>query len=199
MTKLAIVILAAGLGTRMRSALPKVLHVAAGRTLIGHVLAAATAARSRPGGRGQGAHRSRHRARDRALPAARRHRRAARAAGHRPCGDDGGPALKGFSGTVLVLYGDCPSSAPKRSRLLATLDARTPLAVLGFGAADPYRLRAPDPEPEQGLTAIREELDASPKQRAIDLCNSGFIAVDAELLGGSCRGSATTTPRAKSI
>src|SRR3954447_17742897 len=38
----AVVILAAGQGTRMRSRLPKVLHRAAGRSLLGHVLASAS-------------------------------------------------------------------------------------------------------------------------------------------------------------
>ena len=41
MTEIAIIVLAAGLGTRMRSELPKVLHKAAGRSLLGHVLTAA--------------------------------------------------------------------------------------------------------------------------------------------------------------
>src|SRR5438552_3725487 len=42
---LLIVVLAAGQGTRMRSAVPKVLHKIAGRTMLGHVLAAAEALR----------------------------------------------------------------------------------------------------------------------------------------------------------
>ncbi len=40
MRQLAIVVLAAGKGTRMKSALPKVMHRAAGRSLLGHVLEA---------------------------------------------------------------------------------------------------------------------------------------------------------------
>ena len=43
MTQLSLVILAAGKGTRMKSVLPKVLHVLAGRTLIDHVLHTADA------------------------------------------------------------------------------------------------------------------------------------------------------------
>jgi bifunctional UDP-N-acetylglucosamine pyrophosphorylase / glucosamine-1-phosphate N-acetyltransferase len=41
MTDLAVVVLAAGMGTRMKSAIPKVLHKVAGRSLLGHVLHAA--------------------------------------------------------------------------------------------------------------------------------------------------------------
>ena len=38
MTEIALIVLAAGMGTRMKSALPKVMHRAAGRSLLGHVL-----------------------------------------------------------------------------------------------------------------------------------------------------------------
>ena len=43
MTELALVVLAAGMGTRMKSAIPKVLHKIAGRSMLGHVLHAGRA------------------------------------------------------------------------------------------------------------------------------------------------------------
>ena len=43
MREVACIVLAAGMGTRMRSKLPKVLHKAGGRTLVGHVVCAARA------------------------------------------------------------------------------------------------------------------------------------------------------------
>ena len=47
MTELALVVLAAGMGTRMKSAIPKVLHRIAGRSMLGHVLNAGLALGSR--------------------------------------------------------------------------------------------------------------------------------------------------------
>ena len=184
MTAIAIVILAAGLGTRMRSVLPKVMHVAAGRTLIGHVLAAAASLDpdrvivvKAPADQGIGREIGRYL--PRAVTADQNERRGT---GHAVM--TAVPALAGFSGAVLVLFGDCPNiRSATLERLLATLDAETPLAVLGFQAADPHGYGRLIVSRDGGLEAIREELDASPNERTIGLCNSGIMAVDAALLG----------------
>ena len=87
MTPLHVVILAAGQGQRMRSSLPKVLHLLAGRPLLSYVVEAGECARRRAGACG-----ARARRRDRARGDGRRPRRvggAARAARHRTCGGAG--------------------------------------------------------------------------------------------------------------
>jgi bifunctional UDP-N-acetylglucosamine pyrophosphorylase / glucosamine-1-phosphate N-acetyltransferase len=170
------IVLAAGEGTRMRSARPKVLHTIAGRSLLAHVLEAVRKAGSTmatvvvgPGAEAVAAEASQ------ALPGAeivvQGERRgtahavlAARAAIARAPDD------------VLVIFGDTPLIRPQT--LLHMRDALAggaAVVVLGFRPKDPKgygRLVRAGGE----LVAIREELDASPAERAIDLCNGGLMA-----------------------
>ena len=73
------------------------------------------------------------------------------------------------------------------------------IAVLGFRPADPTgygRLVIEGGE----LLAIREELDATPAERAIELCNGGLMAFAGDdARSRSSTGSATTTAKANSI
>ncbi len=170
-----LIVLAAGEGTRMASRTPKVLHRIGGKTLIGHVLAAAAAVN--PAriavvvGPGQGEVAAEVR---RIAPTAQifvqKARRgtahavlAARTAIKR--GDD-----------VIVVYGDTPLVRPKTLAAIRAALRRAPLAVLGFRAADPSgygRLIV-----ENGkLVAVREEKEASAAERAIRLCNAGIMAL----------------------
>lgn len=94
-------------------------------------------------------------------------------------------ALEGFEGTVLVLYGDTPliESATLERILAAREDAGAGVAVLGFRTAEPGaygRLVVGD----DGLEAIVEAKEATPEQLAIDLCNSGVMAIDGKALWG---------------
>src|SRR6202044_4214243 len=77
----------------------------------------------------------------------------------------------------LVVYGDTPLIRPDTlTRLRAPLPAGAAVAVLAFRPADPTgygRLVTSGDE----LIAIREEADASPRERAIDLCNGGIMAL----------------------
>jgi bifunctional UDP-N-acetylglucosamine pyrophosphorylase / glucosamine-1-phosphate N-acetyltransferase len=175
-TSLAIV-LAAGEGTRMRSALPKVLHAIAGRSLLAHVLAAVAEARVTATaivvGPGQEAVEAEAR---RVLPNAecfvQQKRRgtadavlaAKRAIERRP--DD-----------VLIVYGDTPLiQATTLKQLRAPLATGAAVSVLGFRPADPSgygRLVVAGDE----LIAIREEAEASEGERAIGLCNAGIMAL----------------------
>jgi bifunctional UDP-N-acetylglucosamine pyrophosphorylase / glucosamine-1-phosphate N-acetyltransferase len=172
------VVLAAGEGTRMRSATPKVLHPVAGKSLLAHVLGAA------PAGVGGSlavvvgpdhevvAQEARN-VRPDALTFVQRERLgtahavlAARDAIARGADD------------LLIAFGDTPLiSAETFARLRAPLKNGAALAVLGFRAADPTgygRLVVEDGR----LSAIREQADASAEERKITLCNAGVMAFD---------------------
>ena len=183
MSDIALIVLAAGKGTRMRSGLPKVLHKAAGRSLLGHVL---TAARALSPKRVVVVHGP-------DMPAVEKEARSyfpecAFALQEERNGTAGAvktaePALKDFSGTVVVLYADVPLVNGDDVKALAdALWERQPIAVMGFEAKNPKGygrlLRSRDGH----ISGIVEELDASPEERAITLCNSGIIAIDSKLL-----------------
>jgi bifunctional UDP-N-acetylglucosamine pyrophosphorylase / glucosamine-1-phosphate N-acetyltransferase len=91
-------------------------------------------------------------------------------------------ALAEFKGTVIVLYGDVPLIKTATLRdLLSKLNAKTKMAVLGFEAENPHgygRFIGT----KNSITDIREELDASAKEKKIKRCNSGIIAIDNALL-----------------
>jgi bifunctional UDP-N-acetylglucosamine pyrophosphorylase / glucosamine-1-phosphate N-acetyltransferase len=171
------IVLAAGEGTRMRSARPKVLHTVAGQSLLAHVLAAvkaagttATAVVIGPGQDDVAAEAKR------VLPGAaifvQRERRgtahavlAAKAAIDKKPDD------------ILIVYGDTPLIRPATlQKLRASLGKGAAVAVLAFRPPDPTgygRLITSGNE----LLAIREEADASAKERAIALCNGGIMAL----------------------
>jgi bifunctional UDP-N-acetylglucosamine pyrophosphorylase/glucosamine-1-phosphate N-acetyltransferase len=184
MREVACIVLAAGMGTRMRSKLPKVLHKAGGRTLVGHVVCAARAmgARRIVAVVGDGAE---------AIEAeVKSHEPSASIAIQSPArgtGDAVGkalPALEGFSGTVLVLFGAAPLMRQQTlETMTAAMSAGAGMAVLGFNAADPtgYGRLLTSPDGAEVL-AIREHADCTDEERKITLCNSGVMAFDADLL-----------------
>lgn len=183
MTALAIVVLAAGQGTRMKSDLPKVMHRIASRSLVGHVLAATEGLAPQRtvviAGPGTDALAAEVRTLSPGATLAVQEQRK----GTAHAVSMAGPALADFAGTVLVLYGDVPLIRPETlRRLTALISVATPLAVLGFRAADPAGYGRLLVDAKGGLKAIREELDATPEERAVDLCNSGIIAVASGLL-----------------
>jgi bifunctional UDP-N-acetylglucosamine pyrophosphorylase/glucosamine-1-phosphate N-acetyltransferase len=181
MTDIAIIVLAAGKGTRMKSNHPKVLHRVAGRSLLGHVLDAARALDPCEAVVVTGPDMDAVWVEARKFfPDSRRAMQVDRlGTGHAVSVAQ--EALANFSGTVVVLYGDVPLiSAPTLLKLTET--AGEGIAVLGFEADDPrgYGRLIQD---EQGqVIRIREELDAGPAERMIRLCNSGIIAINAGLL-----------------
>jgi bifunctional UDP-N-acetylglucosamine pyrophosphorylase / glucosamine-1-phosphate N-acetyltransferase len=175
-TSLAIV-LAAGEGTRMRSALPKVLHAIAGRSLLAHVLAAiadagvnTTAVVVGPGQQAVAAEARR------VLPSADCFEQDARR-GTAHAALAAKSAIERRPDDVLLVYGDTPLiQAATLTRLRAPLAAGAAVAVLAFRPADPAgygRLVVA----ENKLIAIREEADASAGERAIGLCNGGVMAL----------------------
>jgi bifunctional UDP-N-acetylglucosamine pyrophosphorylase/glucosamine-1-phosphate N-acetyltransferase len=173
---LLVVVLAAGKGVRMASAMPKVLHRIAGRSMLGHVLATvrplaermalvvapgadavcAEAARESPGievfaqqcPEGTGA----------AVLAAR-------------------PALERHRGDVLVVFADAPLvEAATLERLVGALGADCALSVLAFEPADATGYGRLIVDGKGCVTAIREQADASEGERRLALCNAGPMA-----------------------
>ena len=179
MTDLAIIVLAAGLGTRMKSSLPKVLHKAARRSLLGHTLTAASALNPQRivvvHGPGMDAvRREAVRFCPEALFADQAERKGT---GHAVLMAQ--QALKGFHGIVLVLYGDVPLIQPETLRdIVARVEDARPMAVLGFLAANPKGYGRLIASRQDTVLAIREELDSTPDERDITLCNSGIIAIE---------------------
>ncbi len=183
---LACVILAAGKGTRMKSDLPKVLHRVAGRSMIGHVLAAVGALDPDhvvvvvgPGMEDVAA------AVAPCPTAVQEHQLGTADAVRAAFG-----LLEGFSGDVLVLYGDTPLVTPDTLRAMVDARARTDdpaVVVLGMRPDDPGAYGRLILNGEGGLEKIVEYLDATPEERAVTLCNAGLMAFDgarmADLIG----------------
>lgn len=178
---IALVILAAGKGTRMRSDLPKVLHKVAGAPLLAHAMASG---RSLSPERtvivtGHGADLVEAAARGLDDDAVCVLQSEQLGTGHAVL--QARPALEGFSGDVIVLYGDTPFIRPET--LEAMIEARQShdVVVLGFTAADPGKYGRLVMEGDE-LMQIVEFKDAGIRERAIDFCNSGVIAASAETL-----------------
>jgi len=171
------VILAAGKGTRMRSAVPKVLHKIGGRSMLGHSIAAAEAAGA---GRiavviGPGMDSVRADAMRLASSCEVFLQEARLGTAHAVLAAR--PALEAHDGDVLVLYADTPLIEPATlSALVASLDTGVSIGVLGFEPADPTGYGRLITDAAQSVVAIREERDASEAERAVTLCNSGVKA-----------------------
>ncbi|RYB03415.1 bifunctional UDP-N-acetylglucosamine diphosphorylase/glucosamine-1-phosphate N-acetyltransferase GlmU [Lichenibacterium ramalinae] len=172
------VVLAAGEGTRMRSATPKVLHRLAGRSMLAHVLAAVAEASAEAvvvvvgPGRDDVAAEAR-----RAFPGAEVAVQAERLGTAHAVLAARDAIARGYD-DVLVLFADVPLIAP--GTLAAMRDGLAEgagLVALGFSAADPTgygRLLTRD----GALVAIREHKDASAEERAVTLCFAGPMAFD---------------------
>ena len=170
------IVLAAGEGTRMKSSTPKVLHEIAGRPMVAHVLAAATAA-------GAGALAA---VIGPGMAAVERVVRAAapnaavfvqeERLGTAHAVLRARAALETGADDVVVLYGDTPLVTPATlGRVRAELAAGADVVVLGFHADDPtgYGRLLTDGD---RLVAIREHKDATEAERAVRFCNSGIMA-----------------------
>lgn len=171
------IVLAAGEGTRMRSTLPKVLHVIAGRTLLAHVLTALAKAGGTQTAVVVGPDRDDVAAEaKRIAPNAQTFVQAERrGTAHAVLAAK--DAIKKGADDVLVIFGDTPLILPETlAGLRSALIDGAAVAVLGFRPADPKgygRLVTQGSE----LLAIVEEADATDAQRAITLCNGGLMAI----------------------
>ncbi len=172
---LAVVILAAGKGTRMKSPLPKVMHELAGKPIISILIEQVeqlsperiivvtgpnmanlrelvkphqSVIQKQQNGTGD------------ALKAAL-------------------PALEGFKGNVLVLMGDEPFTSVE---LLRQMAAHNGLSVMAIIPPDPAGLGRMIMGQGDTLEAIVEEKDCTPEQREIFICNAGNYCIPAEKL-----------------
>ena len=183
MSETAIVILAAGKGTRMKSRRAKVLHTLAGQPMLHHVVATARAlaperlvvvlgpdmaevGQSLPAGSPE------------AEIAIQQERLGS---GHAVLMAK--QALGSFGGDVLVLYGDVPLITAETLRaLLAARRSGAALAVLAFEPADSAAYGRLVVGQDGKLERIVERLDADAASAEIALCNSGIMAVDGALV-----------------
>ena len=180
-TVAAVVVLAAGQGTRMRSATPKVLHTLGGRSLLGHVLAAAEPVNAGATVVVVGAGRERvveHLAQvlPAALPVVQEEQRGS---GHAAA--VALEALPDLEGAVLLLNGDAPllRAETVAGLVAAHAAAGSVLTVLTAEVDDPNGLGRIVRGPDGGVRAIVEERDATDEQRAIREINAGVYVGDA--------------------
>jgi bifunctional UDP-N-acetylglucosamine pyrophosphorylase / glucosamine-1-phosphate N-acetyltransferase len=193
----AVIILAAGEGSRMRTRAPKMLNEVCGRTMLGHVVAAARELAPQrlilvvSAERGQVADFARRHVPDASLVVQER-------AGSWGTGHAVRTALESVSvirGTVVVIYSDTPLLRGATLTRLAEEHERSGAAVTALTAM------APDPtgygrimRAEDGqVTRIVEEADATPEQRAIAEVSSGMFAFDGELLADAVKRVSTAS------
>ena len=178
----ALIVLAAGKGTRMNSDLPKVMHEIAGAPLFAHALASGAALLPDRAVLvvGHGAQMVEAAAKDIDPEISITVQEEQLGTGHAV--QQARAALDGFTGDAIVLYGDTPFIRTETLEAMAA--ARTKgadVVVLGFEAADPGRYGRLIVK-DGGLDRIVEFKDASDEERAVTLCNSGVVAADAKLL-----------------
>ena len=175
----ALIVLAAGQGSRMQSELPKVLHRLGGVPLVAHALAAGRTLEPEDvvvvAGHGADLVRKALAKLDPDARIALQEEQLGTAHAVRQAM----PLLEGFEGRVIVLYGDTPFISPETLGALAAHPSD--VVVLGFEAADPGRYGRLVTGPE-GLERIVEYKDADEATRAIRLVNSGVLAADAATL-----------------
>jgi bifunctional UDP-N-acetylglucosamine pyrophosphorylase/glucosamine-1-phosphate N-acetyltransferase len=181
---IAVVVLAAGKGTRMKSDLHKVLHPVAGRPMLLHLLAAADTLSPARTVVVTGAGREQVEAAVAPLGARIAVQAEQLGTGHAVM--QAKDALAGFEGDVLILYGDVPLVRAETMRaMIARLDAgdAPAVVVLGFRAADPgaYGRLIVTPGSDR-LEKIVEFKDADAAERAVTLCNSGLMAARGAVL-----------------
>ena len=177
----ALIILAAGKGTRMMSDTPKVLHEIAHAPMLWHAMRAGQAlAPDRTvvvTGHDAEAVAKSARAYDPDATCVLQEEQLG--TGHAVA--QARPALDGFSGDAIVLYGDTPFISEETLAAMQAARQTHDVVVLGFEPADPGRYGRLVTE-GTSLLRIVEWKDATDEERAITLCNSGVIAADSATL-----------------
>jgi bifunctional UDP-N-acetylglucosamine pyrophosphorylase/glucosamine-1-phosphate N-acetyltransferase len=175
------IVLAAGEGTRMRSARPKVLHTVAGRSMLAHVLAAVrdagvttAAVVIGPGAEPVAAEAKRVLPRAEVFIQSERRGTAHAALAARK-------AIAKGADDILVVFGDTPLiRAETLKGMRGAIAHGASVAVLGFRPVNPTGYGRLITNGHR-LVAIREERDASDSERKIGLCNGGVMALRGEV------------------
>lgn len=178
---IALIVLAAGQGTRMNSNLPKPVHKLGGMPLIAHALFAGAALDPARiivvTGHGAAAVEA---AVDDLMPFAICVRQESQlGTGHAVL--QAAAALEGFGGDVLVMYADSPFFRPETLQAMRDARAAHDIVMLGFVPAEPLRYGRMVMQGDR-LLRIVEFKDATEEERAIGLCNSGVLCADASRL-----------------
>ena len=178
---IALVILAAGKGTRMNSDLPKVLHEIAGAPLLVHAMksGASLSPEKTVVVAGHGFEAVKKAAQDWDENAEVVHQKEQNGTGHAVMVTR--EALAGFEGDVMVLYGDTPFVQPETLERMVTARGDHAIVVLGFNddTSEKYGRLVMEGDT---LAAITEYKDADDATRAIDFMNSGVMLVKADVL-----------------
>ena len=181
----AIVILAAGKGTRMNSRTHKVLHPLAGRPMIEHLLD--TAARLEATRTvvvvGQWKEQLEERLADRGVDFAEQREQLGTGHAVQQCRE----ALADHDGPVILLFGDVPLVRADTLRAMAERlegDDRPGIVVLGFEPADTKAYGRIVTMGDDTIDKMVEHKDASDEERRCRLCNSGMMAVEGASLFG---------------
>ena len=176
---LSVVVLAAGMGTRMKSALPKVMHKVAGKPMVNHVIDTAAHLNATKTMVVVGPDMPNLIETVAPHPTFEQTDRLGTA--HAVLAAKEG--LQGRTGNVLVLYADSPlfTSETLERLIKAREENDYAVAVLGFRPEDPTGYGRLVTDAKTGdLTAIVEEKECNDTQRQINFCNSGVMCFRAE-------------------
>jgi bifunctional UDP-N-acetylglucosamine pyrophosphorylase/glucosamine-1-phosphate N-acetyltransferase len=185
MTARAAVILAAGQGTRMKSATPKVLHKVGGRTLLDRMIDTVWATGCERIVAVVGNHSPEVRAR-----VVERLGEDAVAVQETPLGTAHAvlaaeAALAGFQGDVLITYADAPLLTPEDLEPLFALRAQgSDIALMVFEPVDPLLYGRVIKGADGHVIRIVEARDATPEERVVRCCNAGMMVAERGRLFG---------------
>ncbi|MCM8557217.1 bifunctional UDP-N-acetylglucosamine diphosphorylase/glucosamine-1-phosphate N-acetyltransferase GlmU [Sphingomicrobium sediminis] len=185
MSEIAVIILAAGKGTRMKSRLHKVLHPIAGKPMIEHLLGSVDAMSPTRSVVvvGQWKEQLEEALSARSIDFAEQAEQLGTGHAVQQCAG----ALEGHAGPVLILFGDVPMVSPETMHGMVErlgADDAPGIVVLGFEPEDTKAYGRIITMGDDTIDQMVEARDASPEQLKCRLCNSGIMAVDGARLFG---------------
>ncbi len=175
---IAVIILAAGQGTRMKSAKHKVLHPVAGRPMLLHLLASIAGLKPERQVVVVGSGREQVEAAVAGTGAVIAVQDKQLGTGHAVA--QAHDALAGFAGDILILYGDVPLVRPETMRAMIdrlNMGDEPRAVVLGFRPQDAAAYGRIITDGQGAIEKMVEYKDADATERAVTLCNSGLMAV----------------------